>query len=527
MAERQESWARYLDVDTRKSPPSGFETIRRTVPGLTLLYHPDVRRIGERVTLPELASGREVTVSRVAPEFSAPGHSNRRPLADPYLSRRPVRLRPDARRGILVQTTDTSITVSLGGASIEGEVRVSSQEVERGVILVLAERFVLLLHHLLASPPSTQPFGLVGESPAIVQVRREIEQVAELAGAVLVRGETGTGKELVARAIHRASPRAALPYQAVNMGAIPTELAAAELFGASRGAFTGADRKRLGLFQSCHEGTLFLDEIGETPPQIQVALLRVLEEGEIHPLGSEKTQPVDVRVIAATDANLEEMIAKGLFRAPLWHRLSGLEVTLPALRHRKDDIGRLLIHFLTEELETVGMSHLLADSGPDNKPWLAAPVMAWLSTQDWPGNVRQLRNVARQLVAGCRHDPEAHITPAIERLLGRKPSPKPPRPQNERPVFRHPEEVSEEELIETLKANRWRLLPCAAQLGISRTALYGLIARFPNVRKSSDLDRAEIESCQQRCRGDLEAMVDELQVSRKGLRRRMTELGIP
>src|SRR5262249_34932398 len=156
----------------------------------------------------------------------------------------------------------------------------------------------------------------------------------------------GTGKELVARAIHESGRRRGAVCLSVNMGAIPPSLATSELFGAVRGAYTGAVRDHLGYFQRAHGGTLFLDEIGETPPEVQVMLLRVLEPGEVQRVGSPQTQKVDVRLIAATDADLERALHEGRFRAPLLHRLSGYEIYIPPLRERRDDFGRLLFHFL-------------------------------------------------------------------------------------------------------------------------------------------------------------------------------------
>ena len=528
MADPQETWARYLDADTRKSPTSKMLPPERRVPGLTILHHPDLRRVGERATLPELGSGRKVLLSRVSPEFTAPGEAARRPLADPYLSRRPWTLCPEGDGGVRLDGEGSSITVVAEGSSVDPGRSFSRSDLEQGVVLELSGRLVLLLHLLNASPPRVPRFGMVGESGGLLAVRQKVQQLTDLSGAVLIRGETGTGKELVARALHRAGARSSGPYRAVNMGAISKELAAAELFGVARGAFTGADRKRPGLFRTCHGGTLFLDEIGETPPEIQVALLRVLEEGEVRPVGSEETEQVDVRVVAATDADLEGMIEEGGFRAPLWHRLSGCEIHLPPLRQRRDDLGRLLVHFLRQELEALGRPEVLDLGDPGDEPWLSARVVAWLASRRWAGNVRQLRNVARQLVAACRDESVACITVDIERLLseGDSPQAKEVEESSPRKTYRRSEEVSEEELLSVLRANRWRFLPTAAQLGISRTALYGLIDRFPNVRKPGDLEFDEIERSHRRCAGDLEAMVDELQVSRKGLRRRMTELGM-
>jgi two-component system nitrogen regulation response regulator GlnG len=163
---------------------------------------------------------------------------------------------------------------------------------------------------------------------------------------VLLRGESGTGKELVAHAIHEASPRRTGPYVAVNMAAIPPSLAAAELFGATRGAFTGADHDRPGYFSRAHRGTLFLDEIGETAPEVQALLLRVLEAGEVQAVGGLEPRRVDVRVLAATDADLQGMTAMDRFRAPLLHRLMAGYLQVPALRARREDFGRLLYAFL-------------------------------------------------------------------------------------------------------------------------------------------------------------------------------------
>src|SRR5262249_13655296 len=154
-------------------------------------------------------------------------------------------------------------------------------------------------------------------------------------------------------------PRRDGPYLALNLGAVPPALAAAELFGAARGAFTGADRRRAGHFERAHRGTLFLDEGGEAPPEVQVLLLPALESGEIQPVGSEAPQRVDVRVVAATDADLEAAVAQGRFRAPLLHRLRGCEIRLPPLRERRDDVGRLLVSFLRRELAELGREELL------------------------------------------------------------------------------------------------------------------------------------------------------------------------
>jgi two-component system nitrogen regulation response regulator GlnG len=407
----------------------------------------------------------------------------------------------------------------------------------------------LLLHFLdPLGAPGVPHFGLVGESLAAVQLRREIGRVAGLPVPVLLRGATGTGKELVARALHGAGPRRQAPYLAVNMGAIPTTLAAAELFGAARGAWTGADRKREGWFSRADGGTLFLDEVGETPLEVQALLLRALESGEIQPVGGDSVTRVDVRLIAATDAELESAVAAGRFRAPLLHRLGGYEILVPSLSRRRDDVGRLLLHFLRHELEAVGQGARLAPRRPEERPWLPAATVARLAAHDWPGNVRQLRNVARRIVVAGRDADEVPKGDWIERLLAEpaasvSPTPVPPDaagvgapsgsaprdtppPRAARKEYRRPEEIADEEILATLRANRFRLQPTAAELGIARTSLYDRIENSPLFHKAADLSRQEIERCSELCGGDLDRMVESLEVSKRGLQRRMKQLGI-
>jgi len=530
---------RQLEAETRPQSASRLNFGSLLAPGLTVLWHPDLDRVGEQAALTSLAAGRPEYLSRREPVFGQPGEPASRPLADPYVSRSPIRIEPGADAGsIRLTTSDARIPLAVDGEPV-GELReVSAAAIERGAVLLLANRVVLLLHVLdPLGAPGVPRFGLVGESLAVVQLRREIDRVAALSVPVLLRGATGTGKELVARALHEAGPRRQAPYLAVNMGAIPTTLAAAELFGAARGAFTGADRKREGWFSRADGGTLFLDEVGETPLEVQALLLRTLESGEIQPVGGDAVTRVDVRLIAATDAELEAAVAAGRFRAPLLHRLGGYEIFVPPLSSRRDDVGRLLLHFLRHELEAVGQGARLAPRRPEERPWLPAATVARLAAHDWPGNVRQLQNVARRIVVAGRDADEVPKGDWIERLLTESVSPQTPVPPDagprdtpppraERKVYRRPEEIADEEILATLRANRFRLQPTAAQLGIARTSLYDRIENSPLFHKAADLSRQEIEQCSERCHGDLDRMVETLEVSKRGLQRRMKQLGI-
>ncbi len=228
--------------------------------------------------------------------------------------------------------------------------------------------------------------GLLGASETMKRVLARLEKVASSDLPVLVRGETGTGKELAARAIHELSSRRSGPFVSENCAALADGLLEAELFGHEKGAFTGAGESRDGLFQRAHGGTLFIDEVGDMSPQMQAKLLRALQEGEVRRVGGNDAVKVDVRVIAATHRNLDEMVKDGRFRADLLFRLHVLEVSMPPLRDRLEDVPLLAEHFLDRiAAETPGKSALL----------LAEAALDTLLAHDWPGNVRELENAIR------------------------------------------------------------------------------------------------------------------------------------
>ncbi|SHE51047.1 nitrogen regulation protein NR(I) [Thermomonas hydrothermalis] len=241
--------------------------------------------------------------------------------------------------------------------------------------------------------------ALIGQAPAMRALFRAIGRLAQVPLSVLITGETGTGKELVARALHRESPRAGKPFIALNTAAIPAELLESELFGHEAGAFTGAQRRHLGRFEQADGGTLFLDEIGDMPAALQTRLLRVLAEGEFFRVGGRELVRVDVRVIAATHQPLEALVAQGRFRADLLHRLDVVRLHLPPLRERREDIPLLAGRFLTEAAQRLGL--------PPKR--LSPAALERLRAHAWPGNVRELENVCWRLAAlapGERIGPE-------------------------------------------------------------------------------------------------------------------------
>ncbi len=234
-----------------------------------------------------------------------------------------------------------------------------------------------------AAPEDVETPEILGQAPAMQEVFRAIGRLAQSHATVLITGDSGTGKELVARALHRHSPRAPKAFIAINTAAIPKDLLESELFGHERGAFTGAQTMRRGRFEQAEGGTLFLDEIGDMPPDLQTRLLRVLSDGQFYRVGGHMPLAANVRVIAATHQELEARVKQGLFREDLYHRLNVIRLRLPALRERREDIAALARHFLAKSAR---------DLGVEGKR-LTDAALQFLAAQDWPGNVRQLENV--------------------------------------------------------------------------------------------------------------------------------------
>jgi formate hydrogenlyase transcriptional activator len=232
---------------------------------------------------------------------------------------------------------------------------------------------------------------IVGESPLLKSVLQEVSLVAPTDATVLILGETGTGKELIARAIHKRSSRSRRPFIRVNCAAIPASLIASELFGHERGAFTGALQRRLGRFEAAHGGTIFLDEIGELPMETQITLLRVIQEREFERVGSSQSISVDVRIIAATNRDLKAAVNAGMFRQDLFYRLNVFPVRVPALRERSGDIPLLVEHLVARYAATSGKTFST----------IKMNTIETLQAYDWPGNIRELQNVIERAVILC------------------------------------------------------------------------------------------------------------------------------
>jgi DNA-binding NtrC family response regulator len=313
-----------------------------------------------------------------------------------------------------------------------------------------------------APAPATGPTSLIGRSTPMLEVYKQIARAADSASPVLLVGESGTGKELVAHAIHDHGKRARAPFVAVNCGAVVETLLESELFGHVRGAFTGAVADHVGVFVQAAGGTVLLDEIGETTPAVQVRLLRVLEEGEVRPVGGQRPHPVHARVIAATNVDLERAIAGGRFRQDLYYRLSVLVIRLPALRDRRADLPLLLTHFLEEACARAGHRRVLS------RECLNA-----LLRYGWPGNVREMRNLMERLVMFGQGSiiEAADLPPTVTQA--------PPVPQ-EGPFADMPslDELERRYLIHVLATVGGNRTRAAEVLCIDRRTLYRMAERF-------------------------------------------------
>jgi DNA-binding NtrC family response regulator len=299
--------------------------------------------------------------------------------------------------------------------------------------------------------------GVVGRSEAMLHVYKTAARVAQSDATVLIGGESGTGKELVARAIHAASARATMPFVAVDCGAIAEGVLESELFGHARGAFTGAQAARRGLFEEANHGTLFLDEIGDIGPGLQARLLRALQEGEIRPVGTNEAVTVDVRVLAATNKDLQKLVQEGKFREDLYYRLNVVAIHLPPLRERREDIALLAEHFA-------------AKHGRGDGAAIAPAARELLVAHDWPGNVRELENVIARALA---LNPAGVVVPEDlpDKVRGARP-PLPIAGGQERPTLAEVERRYAAQVLGETGGNKTR---AAEILGIDRKTLYRIL----------------------------------------------------
>ena len=358
---------------------------------------------------------------------------------------------------VIVLTAHGSIPDAVA-ATQEGVFGYLTKPYDGAELVALLKRATHLGGQPTLSGDSDWRAGIITASPAMETVLAEARLAAESEAAILIQGESGTGKELLARALHRASRRHAAPFVAINCGAIPAELLESELFGHVKGAFTGATRDHTGLFRSADGGSVFLDEIGDMPLPLQIKLLRVLQEGEVRPVGATDAQPVDVRILSATHRDLDAAIAAGSFREDLYYRLNVVNLKLPPLRERREDIPLLARHFLAE----------LAGKARRPVSGFAPDALTLLTAADWPGNIRQLRNALEQCCALATTStiPESLVARALRE-----------KPAETRPLAEARAAFERDYLVDLLKLTRGQVSEVARLAGRNRTEVYRLLQR--------------------------------------------------
>jgi two-component system nitrogen regulation response regulator GlnG len=463
--------------------------------GLTIAWHPDLARIGQQFIVTGDAT---LELSRHQPLFKQPD-SEALSLAYGGISRAPLRISRDLEDLITITPPDSRMVVEINGRQIDAATALDAQQIEAGVILGLGRAVLLCLHWMRQLPQANAVEGFLGVGSAAIRARTLIRHAAATDSAVLLLGETGTGKEVAARAIHALSRRSGAALVSVNMGALNESLAAADLFGAARGAYTGAQSARLGLFGEAQDATLFLDEIGNAPAAVQPMLLRVLETGDYRPLGATRDQQSSARLIAATDQDLYH----GGFNAALLRRLESFIIHLPPLRERREDIGVLLAHLLPKE-------------GPRPGTELATQLLCY----DWPGNVRQLTHVIKRVLLALKMGDAPQLADLVNlsaRTAGSSSAAQSGTPSQRRKLA----DISDAEVLQAMADNDWYIQGAAHTLGISRPSMYKLLESHPTIRAASAIPGDETSAALAACGDDIEACAARLQTPTEALRRHL------
>lgn len=496
---------------------------------LTIVFHPLVSRIGETAIVPRGKGQGPWVLGRRNPVFHSPEGAATLPLDDPHVSRQALEFEYEDER-LILRRHPTSSRCRVDGREIQDSVVLEPDSLLSGVPLMLGHSIVLLLRLGQYVDPGTTGNELHRDSPlrgnsAYMQaLRNRIEQVAGSDLDVLIRGETGTGKELVAGALHAASRRAGAPMVSVNMAAIPAELAPAALFGSARGAFTGAAKDADGYFQQARGGCLFLDEIGETPVAVQPQLLRALQQREVQSVGGSIRQ-IELRVISATDAALE---GEGCdFKAALRHRLATSEIQLLPLREHPEDIGELLLHFLLHASGGEAGDGVCLPGENCSAPQIAAwaELFHSFASYRWPGNVRQLANFAGQVV--LESERELTLPASVRAALDDEEFPLVATAddcQASSAALRSMRDVDAAEFDRAWEAGQFEAMNTARLLQVSRQSVYRRIESSPDHRLASQVPLVELRQVLAEHDGDVVAAARQLRVSHTRLRSRLRDL---
>jgi DNA-binding NtrC family response regulator len=482
---------------------------------LTIIFHPDTSRIGYKSIVPLQKGTDPWVLGRNSPTFNGDTGLASKALEDRHVSRVALQFVYQKKR-LMVRRFESASRCCIGSTEVQDSVELRWDKLLKGVPIMLAHSIVLMLRlakrRAVQVPLGGQGNALRGGSACIEAIHQQVIHAAKSDVDVMIRGETGTGKELVATAIHRASGRAEAPMVSVNMAAIPSELAAAALFGSSRGAFTGADRATLGYFEQAQGGSLFLDEIGETSLEVQPLLLRALQQREIQVVGG-VIKRIDVRVISATDAALDAVGCD--FKAALRHRLGAFEIVLPPLREHPEDIGELLLYFLQGSAAEAQRSEVLPQAQSAERDIAAWALLFFrFVSYSWPGNVRELANFSRQIILASEKNLTLndHLYSALFSSSGK------PHSADSSTARRKIDDIDDAAFDQAMVSNGCEALRVALQLGVSRSAVYRRIKTSIRYRLATDIPLDELQSMLIQHDGDSIIVARQLQVSVKSLR---------
>lgn len=513
---------------TITSPLAVVAKESRPLLAITIAWHPDCSRIGEQF----IGTTEEgvVELSRFIPLFrKTQGESL--PIGHGGVSREPMRIVRDTSDGVTVCPPKSRMVVELNGQMISDPVCLSAEQIETGAILALGRAVYLCIHWMRCLPKDNTIDGFIGVGSSAIMARDLIRLAAASDASVLLLGETGTGKEVAARGIHQLSKRAASRMVSVNMAALNESLAAADLFGATKGAYTGAQNARSGFFAEAEGSSLFLDEIGNTPVSIQPMLLRVLETGEYRPLGATRDSKSSARLITATDQDLYH----SSFNHALVRRLESFIIRIPPLRARREDIGLLMMHiFKQQENATIDPSHL------------PASFVDAVLNYDWPGNIRQLGNVLKRAILALQMGELPVLanmieSPRLQSVENASQLRKIQTPQtieevlaaagkipgaNTTPVERKKlRDLSEDDVVSAMEKHAWTIQYAAEDLGISRPSMYKLIEANKQIRRVEQIPAEELRSQFDNAAGEVEKCASLLKTPSEALRRHLKGLG--